>query len=188
MFWFFILALAFIYILQLLIPSFTETFFLDPNKPYEIWRLFTSIFLHGSATHLFFNLLTFFFFTPYLLKVVGSEEFIKIFFIGGIVGNILYLLLVYAGISPPVPALGASGAIYAILGATVLFFPNSIVYFYLLPLKITHAALLLIIINLIYIFDWSSGIGGAAHLGGLAFGYFYANYLKNEKGYGFIYY
>lgn len=180
-----IIAVAFM--LQFIFPQFTQLFYLDPAHPEQIWRLVTSIFLHSGFEHFFFNALSLFFFAPVLERTAGKKEFYKIFFSGGIVGGLLYLALIFAGFSPPVPALGASGAIYALLGAVAFFHPDSVVYIYLFPLKMKHAVVLWTVLNLGYIVDWASGIGGAAHLGGLFFGYFYAKYLQEHKGFGWVY-
>lgn len=176
------------FVLQLLIPGFTQLFILDPAHPEQIWRIATSIFLHANFEHLFFNALSLFFFAPVLERMLGRTEFYKIFFIGGIIGSLLYLALVMFGVSPPIPALGASGAIYAVLGAVAFFNPEGVIYVYFFPMKMKHAIILWVVLNLAYIADWSSGIGGAAHLGGLAFGYIYAKYLQGQKGMGWEYY
>lgn len=179
-------AIAIAFVLQLAIPGFTNAFILDPAHPEQIWRIVTSIFLHEGIEHIFFNAISLLFFAPVLERMVGRAELYKIFFLGGITGSLLYLMLVFAGISPPVPALGASGAIYAILGAVAFFQPEGVVYIYMFPMRMKHAVILWIALNLIYIADWTSGIGGAAHLGGLFFGLIYAKYLL-DRGAGWNY-
>ncbi|MDD5337150.1 MAG: rhomboid family intramembrane serine protease [Candidatus ainarchaeum sp.] len=176
-------AMAIAFILQQVFPGFTELFYLDPSKPLEIWRLVTSIFMHAGIEHIFFNALSLFFFAPVLMRMAGKSELYKIFFIGGIVGNLLYLAFVFAGISPPVPALGASGAIYAVLGAVAMFAPNSVVYMYFFPMRMKYAVAFWVLLNLFYVspIGQASGIGGAAHLGGLFFGLIYAYYLKGKR-------
>ncbi len=185
---FYLLALILVaFVLQLSVPGFTELFILDPAHPEQAWRIITSIFLHADISHLFFNALSLFFFAPVLVSIAGKSEFYKTFLIGGIAGSVLYLALVFLGISPSVPALGASGAIYAVLGAVALFNPEGVVYIYLFPMKMKHAVVLWVVLNLAYIADWESGIGGAAHLGGMFFGYLYAKYLRDNKGVGWAY-
>ncbi len=183
-----ITALALFFILQLVMPSSISLMILDPMHPEQLWRLITSMFLHADIEHLFFNAISLFFFAPAVERTIGRKEMYILFFLGGLAGNLLYLALVFAGISPPIPALGASGAIYAIMGAVALFHPDAIVYVYFFPLKMRNAVILWVAINLFYLMDWSSGIGGAAHLGGLAFGYLYAIYLRDHKGMGWQYY
>ncbi|MFA5076938.1 MAG: rhomboid family intramembrane serine protease [Candidatus Micrarchaeia archaeon] len=176
-------AMALAFVAQLVIPGFTELFYLDPSKPLELWRLVTSIFMHGGIEHLFFNALSLFFFAPPLMRIAGKREMYKIFFLGGIVGNLLYLAFVFAGITSPAPALGASGAIFAILGAVALFEPDSFVYLYFFPMKMKYAVAFWVFINILYVTPagQASGIGGAAHLGGLFFGLLYAHYLKGKR-------
>lgn len=177
-----LLAIGLAFVLQLAVPGFTEAFWLDPSYPEQVWRIVTSIFLHANAEHIFFNALSLFFFAPVLERMLGKNELYKIFFIGGIAGNALYLALSLSGISPPIPALGASGAIYAILGAVAYFQPESVVYLYFFPLRMKYAVVLWVLLNLFYItpLGAASGIGGAAHLGGLFFGLLYAKNLKDK--------
>lgn len=184
------MAMGLVFVLQLAIPGFTEQFYLNPAHPEQLWRILSSIFLHGGIEHIFFNALSLFFFAPALERICGKKEMYKIFFLGGIIGNLFYLILAMLGITPLVPALGASGAIYAILGAVAFFQPESIVYIYFFPLRMKYAIVLWVLINLFYItpIGQLNGIGGAAHLGGLAFGYFYAKHLKNKMFYEWSYY
>ncbi len=187
--WNILAVLTVVFLLEYLVPGMKELFMLDPMHPEQVWRIFTSIFLHGGLEHFFFNALSLFFFAPMLERTVGKDEFYKIFFIGGIIGSILYLGLCLAGISPMVPALGASGAIFAVMGAVAFFHPESIVYLYFFPVKLKYAVVLWVAINLFYISPagQASGIGGAAHLGGLFFGLIYAKWLF-DKGIGWNYY
>ncbi|MCX8205806.1 MAG: rhomboid family intramembrane serine protease, partial [Candidatus Micrarchaeota archaeon] len=79
-----------------------------------------------------------------------------------------------AGIAPPVPALGASGAIYAILGALAIVAPDMVVFLMFIPLRMRQAAVLWVIIEFFGTFNTMSGIASAAHLGGLVLGLAYA--------------
>jgi membrane associated rhomboid family serine protease len=127
-------------------------------------------------------MLSMFMFAPILEKKVGTKQFAIIFLVAGIIGSIMYYLTVLTGIIPPIPALGASGAIYGILGALAILMPDMVIYFWFMPLRMRHAAILWILLELVGSFNPYSGIASAAHLGGLIFGLVYAKYaLKRPE-------
>ena len=114
-----------IFIIQNLprIPGFTNTFILN-NKAigsFQIWRYLTAIFLHGSITHLAFNLFALLFFGLVLEKLMGSKKFLITFLLSGILANIISVNFYNS-------SLGASGAIYGIIGATTLLRPMMMVW------------------------------------------------------------
>jgi len=180
------LTLAFIifivFLLQIIIPGLTEAFYFMPSKALqEPWRFITSIFLHADFSHLFFNLYALILFGAVLERNVKRSDFLKIFFLSGLSGSLLYYLTILAGISPPKPALGASGAIYGILGAVGFLLPNLVVYVFFFPMRMKHAVIFWLIVEFIGTFNVYSGIASAAHLGGLIVGYLYARQIKIER-------
>ena len=173
--------IAFVFLLQLAIPGFTELFYFNPQSP-NIWMFVSSIFLHGSFVHIFFNGFALLMFGPYLENIIGSKRFLQLFFISGVIGNILYFATVLLGIIPAMPALGASGAIYGILGMLAVIAPQLIVFTFYVPMPIRVAAVVWIFLEFAGSFNASSGIGSAAHLGGLLFGIIYGmSYKKRAK-------
>ena len=170
------------FILQSVIPSFTNSFIFDPLKAFsEPWRFVSSMFLHGSFIHLFFNAYALFMFGTILENKVSVKKYLIIFFGAGIVGGFLYYLTYIFGIIPAVPALGASGAIYGVLGAVAMILPELPIFVWFIPMRMKHAAILWVALEFLGTFDISSGIASAAHLGGLVFGLLYAWYLKNQS-------
>jgi membrane associated rhomboid family serine protease len=142
-----------------------------PERP---WTIVTSMFIHAGFFHLLGNMLILFFFGTFLLRMVGSGRFLLVYFVGGIVGNALYLLL---GDSLSI-AVGASGAIYAIAGALVALVPRVRVllwFFFPMPLWV---------VVLVFFVLWSfiPGVAWQAHIGGLALGliagYFFRRRLR----------
>lgn len=165
----------------MIVPFLTEMFYFHPLLALsEPWRFLTSIFLHGSFTHLFFNMFALFLFGTILERKVGSKEFLKIFLLGGIIGSLIYFLTIVSGIASPVPALGASGGVYAILGALAILTPNLTIFLFFIPMKMRQAAIVWVIIEFFGVFNAGSGIASAAHLGGLIFGIIYARRLKKK--------
>jgi membrane associated rhomboid family serine protease len=170
------------FILQFLVKGFTEAFYFDPDKAFtEPWRFITSMFLHGNSLHIFLNAFGLLMFGPILERKVGSKEFIKIFFISGIVGNALYYLTVNIGLAIDLPALGASGGLFGIMAATAVLMPKLVVYIWFFPMYMSQALILWFITEFIGTFDMSSGIASAAHLGGLLTGYIYAKKFFREQ-------
>lgn len=162
------------FILQILIPGFTEAFYFDPKVAFvEPWRFITSMFLHGGVGHIFFNMYALWLFGTIVERRIGAGEFLRLYFLSGIVGNLSYWLVVFLGINPSVPALGASGAVYGVLGAAAVLYPNLLIFVWWLPMRLYQAAFLWFIIEFLGVFNPYSGIASAAHLGGLIIGLWY---------------
>lgn len=146
-------------------------------KKYFFWQLGTYIFLHGSFFHLLFNLFALWMFGCQLERQWGTKNFIKYFFVTGIGAGICYAIVMSGQLSP---VIGASGAIYGILLAYGLIFPNQMVYVWLLfPMR---ARTFVIIFGAIELYASIAAPGGGiahvAHLGGMLFGYIYINYMR----------
>lgn len=178
-----LVAIGISFILQLAVPGFTEAFVFSPlHALSEPWRFLSSMFLHSTERldHIFFNAYALFMFGSILESRISQKDFLTIFFVGGLIGGALYYLTYVIGIIPPIPALGASGAIYAVLGAVAVLLPNLRIFMWFFPMRMQHAAILWVAIEFLGTFDASSGVGSAAHLGGLLFGLAYAVWLKGR--------
>ena len=129
------------------------------------WTIVTNMFIHAGFWHLFGNMLVLFFFGRALTMLVGENKFLLVYFVGGIFGNILYLLL-----SEPLSiAVGASGAVYAIAGALVVMRPNTrvLLYFFIpMPLWLV----VLVFFGIWSIPNFIPGVAWQAHIGGLVVG------------------
>ena len=120
-------------------PLFIRDFALFPaTAASEPWTLVTSMFLHDGFDHILFNMISLFFFGLYLGKVIGEKELLKVYFVGGIFGGILFAASsLFLGIGDPfTPAIGASGAIFALGGALAVLRPNMMVYVLPLPVPV----------------------------------------------------
>ena len=102
------------------------------------WTIISSMFLHAGFWHIIANMMTFYFFGTFLSRLVGQNRFLMVYFGGGILGNILYILLG----EPLSIAVGASGAVFALAGALVMMVPKMRVYLYfIVPLPLWVAVL-----------------------------------------------
>ncbi|MEM5820751.1 MAG: rhomboid family intramembrane serine protease [Candidatus Aenigmatarchaeota archaeon] len=188
-----LLTIFVVFILQIIIVNFTETFSLIPRKVLEgeVWRIFTSIFLHGDFLHLFYNSFALLIFAPILENTIGHRRFLIVFFTSGILGSIAYLLTSLVINDLDIPALGASGAIYGVIGTLAILRPTTIVFVYFIPVPLLFLAMFWIITEslgtLLQLFGLKTSIAYQAHLAGLLFGIFYGYRLK-ERGIKIRYY
>ena len=97
------------------------------TKPFlnsNYWTILTAMFVHANFLHIFGNMLTLYFFGIFCLQLIDDKWFWIVYFIGGIFGNILFLLIGPANSA----VVGASGAIFAIGGLIAMMRPNQKVY------------------------------------------------------------
>jgi membrane associated rhomboid family serine protease len=168
---------------QLAPPTVVFLFGLVPVllwKKYFVWQLGTYIFLHGSFFHLLFNIFALWMFGCEIERQWGTRRFVKYFLVTGIGAGICYAL-----VSPgqSIPVVGASGAIYAILLAYGVIFPNRMIYvWFLFPIRAKYFVMIFGAIELYAsITGTTGGIAHVAHLGGMLFGYIYMNYVRIIK-------
>jgi membrane associated rhomboid family serine protease len=129
----------------------------------EPWTIITAIFVHGGFTHIIFNMISLYFLGSLFLRAAGERTFLATFFIGGLAGNALYLLLT----PPNVIGIGASGAIFAIGGALAVLLPRVPVYIFFIPIAMPLWLAIVIFLLLSFFF---TGIAWQAHLGGVIAG------------------
>ncbi len=143
---------------------------------FRLWQLVTYMFLHVGLWHLVVNMLMLWFFAPAIEARWGRRQFLFYYFFTGIGAGLCSFIVAFRS---SIPVVGASGAIFGILVAYAIMFPESIILlFFIFPMKIKHAVLILIGINLLGVLSSpNSGIAYFAHLGGALFGYLY---LKSE--------
>ena len=163
------------------LPLFIKYFALFPaTVAREPWTLVTSMFLHGGFDHILFNMISLFFFGLYLGKIIGEKELLKVYFAGGIFGGILFAASsLFLGIGNPfTPAIGASGAIFALGGALAVLRPRMMVYVLPLPVPVP---LWLSVFGLMLILSFLPGIAWQGHLGGLIVGALYGYFYRKKE-------
>jgi membrane associated rhomboid family serine protease len=139
-----------------------------------VWQLFTYMFLHGGITHLLFNMLTLWFFGTQLERDWGTRRFLKYYFLCGIAAGVCVLVVNMAIGDWATPTIGASGAIFGVLVAFGVLYPNQTVLMnFLFPIKAKYMVAIYAAIELLLTFGPNTGVSTIAHLGGMAFGYVY---------------
>jgi len=147
------------------------------------WTLITHMFLHSQAYifHILFNMFVLFSFGPYLERLIGKKQFVFMYLASGIIAAVGFIA--FEG-NTGIGLVGASGAVYGVLGAVAMLSPNLRVYVYFIPMKIKYMIIIFIFISLLFMGSSSSLIAHAAHLSGiivgLAFGHFYRRRLKGK--------
>ena len=142
----------------------------------QFWRIITYQFLHdiNGFGHIFGNMLVLFFFGPMLERYWGSKKFLIFYLLCGAMGGILYPLLAFAGWLEVGALVGASGAIFGMLAAGAILFPNLNVYIWgIFPIRLIILAIILAVISIMNIFGGENAGGEAAHLAGMAAGAVY---------------
>ena len=137
------------------------------------WTIVTSMFVHGGFWHIFANMFTLYFFGSSLTRLVGDGKFLLVYFVGGIMGNVLYILLG----EPFSIAVGASGAIFALGGTLAVMMPRLRVFVFPIPAPIP---LWIAVIGGFIILSFIPYIAWQAHLGGLIVG-LAAGYLFKRR-------
>ncbi|MFC2036065.1 rhomboid family intramembrane serine protease [Chloroflexota bacterium] len=141
---------------------------LFPDRP---WTLLTSMFVHAGFWHIFANMFTLYFFGRYVHMLVGEGKFLIVYFLGGLLGGSLYLLM--AG--PYSFAVGASGAVFAVAGVLTVMRPRMTVFIFPIPVPIP---LWVAVIGGFLLLSFASMVAWQAHLGGLVFGLVSAYFFK----------
>ena len=123
------------------------------------WTILTSMFAHADLEHIFFNMFALFMFGSILENRIGSGRFIFLYLMAGVLGSVGFMLLN----SPDSSALGASGAIYGILGALMILMPNMSVYMYFIPIPMWLAGPIYALIE-IFALGRVDSIAHSAHI------------------------
>ncbi|MBI2630333.1 rhomboid family intramembrane serine protease [Candidatus Pacearchaeota archaeon] len=160
-FWLAVICII-VYLLQVLISGLTERFLLNQLSFVQPWRFITAIFLHASLSHLILNMFALLLFGFILEKTIGSRLFLLTFFSSGIIANLISVNFYNS-------SLGASGAIYGIIGVLAVLKPLMTVWAFSLPMPMFIAAILWAIGDILQTI-FPSAIGTIAHLSGLFIG------------------
>jgi len=163
------------------VPAIADYLTLVPAEVLHgrVWQVVTYMFLHGNLAHIFFNMLALWMFGTELERRWGTPFFLKFYAVTGIgagVLTVLFSLLPFAAAQQLYQAniIGASGAIFGLLLAYALYFPERQIYMYLVfPIPARVFVAIIGAIAFLSSLGDSGGVASATHLGGLAVAYVY---------------
>ena len=156
------------------------------QSPYfKPWQLLTHVFLHADIVHLAFNMLALWSFGRILEQIWGAQRFLVFYLICGFGAAVISQLVDQFILGPNYGyTVGASGAIYGLLVAFAMMFPNFKIMLIFLPIPIAAK----IFVPVLLLIDLSAGFTGFsifghniahfAHLGGAFVGFFMVHYFK----------
>jgi len=172
--WFLIAANVLVFIITLVRPEAIYFLGLTPALvPHHPWTIITCMFVHGGFGHILCNMISLYFLGSFLLRLIGEGKFLLVYFLGGLLGNILFIFL-----APPLSVgIGASGAIFALGGALAMMAPRVPVFMFFIPIPIP----LWIAIIVFLLISFLPGIAWQAHLGGLLLGLIAGYYFRRKR-------
>ena len=150
--------------------GFVSTFSLWPLGPdFEWWQILTSAFLHGNLVHLATNMFGLWMFGRDVESLLGSRRFLRLYLLSAVTASLTQLIVTTAA-GANIPTLGASGAVFGVLGAFALLYPRRMIILLIPPIPLPAR----VFVFLYALFELTSGVLGTqagvahfAHLGGL---------------------
>lgn len=136
----------------------------------RVWEIVTYLFLHGSPLHLLLNMLMLYFLGSEVERAVGRTHYLVLYFLSGVLGGLGWLVLTwpYEGV-----CVGASGAIFGLLGAFAALFPQrevTLLVFFVFPVTLRAWVLAVVLGTLQFLLMISPAAGGVAYSAHLAGG------------------
>jgi membrane associated rhomboid family serine protease len=184
-----IIANALLFLATWLIPSFNtlmgtygQLFWVgSPN--YHSYQFISYMFLHGSFSHLFFNMFALWMFGRTLEYELGSRRFLIYYMVCGIGAALLQMLVAWISSEYYFTMLGASGAVMGLLMAFGVMHPNEQIFIFPLPFPIKAKWFVVGYIVLELFQGWggiNAGVAHFAHVGGMLWGYLLLHYWKKR--------
>lgn len=153
------------------------------SRSFNIFQLVTYMFMHGGFMHLFFNMFALWMFGRILENTWGSKRFLTYYMVCGLGAAFTQEVLQLLGVIPPAPVVGASGAVYGLLLAFAMMFPNMPMYIIPFPFPI-KAKWMVIGYTIIELIEGVANFGNVAHfahLGGMIFGCLLILYWRKKN-------
>ena len=155
-------------------------------KQFEVWRIFTYMFLHGSFFHLLINMWGVYLFGSMLEQYIGSRKFLLLYLVSGLFGGIFWVLLSW---SSSAICVGASGALFGVMVAAAMLFPDVMIMLLIppIPLKFKTFAIIYVLIETFSAFlGLETDVAHFAHIGGLIAGYILVRFLYPYQTYDIL--
>jgi membrane associated rhomboid family serine protease len=175
-----LIATVLMFFVQQTASGVTSLLYLVPTEVLaRPWTLVTYMFLHGGLGHIFWNMLGLYFFGPRVESRMGSQRFLTLYLVSGIVGALFSVVL-----APRYAVLGASGAVLGVLMAFARFWPRERLYIWgVLPIEARWLVLIYAAIDILGFNGFGRlGIANVAHLGGFAGALLYLLLLERRQG------
>ncbi len=134
------------------------------------WTVLTHMFMHADFSHLYFNMFALAVFGSIFERFAGSRAFLMVFFLGGLASSA-------AGMIFYPSTIGASGAVFAVLGCLAIFRPRTVVWAMGVPMYVIVALLIWAAIDLAGLFSHDN-VAHASHLAGMCYGGLYGLWLR----------
>jgi membrane associated rhomboid family serine protease len=161
--------------------------YLSPNLFPQIYSLFTSMFVHAGFLHILGNMLVFFFIGAAFEQRIGPKKFLFIYLVTGVLGALTFSV---ANLNSMIPLVGASGAIFGVLGAFAFSYPRDEVVMpipigimIIMRIKVIYATIIFAVVETIIVFlSVQDNTAHLAHFGGLVSGVIFAALLVGKQG------
>ena len=174
-----------VFCLQFLVGAVEQWFALWPiGFGFLPWQVLTYAFLHGSFSHLFFNMIGLWMFGSELERVWGPKRFLW-FYLASVLAAAITQLIVT--LFDPAPTVGASGGIFGLLLAYAMLFPNRMIMLLIppIPMKAKWFVALYGALQVLFALTMpGSGVAYLAHLGGMLGGYLMIRYWRGQLPFG----
>jgi rhomboid family protein len=172
-----------VFLLQASTDGMLETWFaLWPlGYGFAPWQLVSYGFLHGGFAHIFFNMLGLWMFGSDIERLFGSRYFFAYYFACLVAAALCQLVVTSLGGGPPVPTVGASGALYGLLLAFGIYFPQRMVVLIFPPIPMPARVFVILFGGLELLFGVTgtmAGVAHFAHLGGMLGGWLVIQYRR----------
>lgn len=153
-----------------------EWFALNPiveGANFQVWQLITYQFMHADFMHIFFNMFMLWMFGMEIENILGSKKFLYYYLICGVAAGLAQLFIAPL-FSVPAFTIGASGAVFGVMIAFALMFPDRLIFlWFLIPIKAKYLIGFLFVLEIFWIGDAGSNVAHLAHLGGAIAGFIF---------------
>lgn len=140
---------------------------------FQVWQLISYQFMHANFSHILFNMFALWIFGMEIENMMGSKRFLIFYLTAGVGAGLLQVVMPWIMGEGMGPTLGASGAVYGVMVAFALFFPDRYIFIYfLLPIKAKYLIVFLMVIEFFSVGDMSL-VAHFAHIGGAITGFLF---------------
>lgn len=161
-----------------------------PTSPFfKLWQPLTHMFVHGGFWHLFFNMYTLMIFGSVVEHIIGEKKFLTLYFVCGLGAAALHLGVLSLTGGSNIPCVGASGAIYGVILAYAMLFPDSKLTLLFPPVTLSAKWMVIIFLGIElvtgafssgHLLNFSDGIAHFAHIGGMLFAFLLIRFWRRQ--------